>query len=156
MAAFKQLPNVKKAIETLTELKGVGPATASAILLSSAPCDVPFMADEAVESVLGEHKISYTVRGYMDFVEEIKKMTIKLNEEKGNKFWTPHKLELALWSHVQCDKLGIMSSEGRPGKQRTQYVCNDSKSSKKLPSTADAGDSDEDDPPQAKQLKVSR
>ena len=54
-----------------------------AILSSYAPNDVPFMADEAVEAVLGGRKVSYTMRGYMDFVEEIKKLTTKLNKDEG-------------------------------------------------------------------------
>ena len=52
-----------------------------AILSSYAPNDVPFMADEAVEAVLG--KVSYTMRGYMEFVEEIKKLANKLNRDEG-------------------------------------------------------------------------
>lgn len=44
--AFKSLPDVSKAISELTVLKGVGPATASAILAAYAPDVAPFMSDE--------------------------------------------------------------------------------------------------------------
>ena len=44
--AFESLPNVSKAISELTVLKGVGPATASAVLAAYAPDVAPFMSDE--------------------------------------------------------------------------------------------------------------
>lgn len=44
--AFKSLPDVSKAVKELTVLKGVGAATASAILAAYAPDLAPFMSDE--------------------------------------------------------------------------------------------------------------
>lgn len=44
--AFQSLPDVSKAISELTVLKGVGPATASAVLAAFAPEVAPFMSDE--------------------------------------------------------------------------------------------------------------
>lgn len=44
--AFQALPDVSKAVTELTVLKGVGPATASAILAAYAPDVAPFMSDE--------------------------------------------------------------------------------------------------------------
>lgn len=44
--AFKSLPDLKKATSELTVLKGVGPATASAVLAAYAPDVAPFMSDE--------------------------------------------------------------------------------------------------------------
>ena len=44
--AFESLPDVSKAVKELTVLKGVGPATASAILAAHAPHITPFMSDE--------------------------------------------------------------------------------------------------------------
>ncbi len=43
--AFKQLPDMRSAVLALTTLKGVGPATASAVLSAFSP-SVPFMSDE--------------------------------------------------------------------------------------------------------------
>nr|GMD96430.1 Ena/VASP-like protein [Ipomoea batatas] len=45
-AAFQSLPDVLKAVSELTVLKGVGPATASAVLAAYAPDVAPFMSDE--------------------------------------------------------------------------------------------------------------
>lgn len=44
--AFAALPNLKDSIGELTKLKGVGPATASAVLAAHAPTVAPFMSDE--------------------------------------------------------------------------------------------------------------
>lgn len=44
--AFASLPDLSKAISNLMVLKGVGPATASAILAVYAPDIAPFMSDE--------------------------------------------------------------------------------------------------------------
>jgi hypothetical protein len=44
--AFAALPNLKEAIAHLSTLKGVGPATASAVLAAHTPSIVPFMSDE--------------------------------------------------------------------------------------------------------------
>jgi hypothetical protein len=44
--AFAALPDLSKAITELTVLKGVGPATASAVLAAYAPDVAPFMSDE--------------------------------------------------------------------------------------------------------------
>ncbi|XP_024029930.1 uncharacterized protein LOC21390497 isoform X2 [Morus notabilis] len=48
--AFKSLPDISKAVSELTVLKGVGPATASAILAAYAPDLAPFMSDEELSS----------------------------------------------------------------------------------------------------------
>lgn len=44
--AFQSLPDISKSVSELTVLKGVGPATASAVLAAFAPELTPFMSDE--------------------------------------------------------------------------------------------------------------
>lgn len=44
--AFASLPDISKAVSELTVLKGVGPATASAVLAAYAPEVAPFLSDE--------------------------------------------------------------------------------------------------------------
>ncbi|KAI5393784.1 hypothetical protein KIW84_060774 [Lathyrus oleraceus] len=46
--AFESLPDVEKAISELSALKGVGPATAFAVLAAFAPNLTPFMSDECI------------------------------------------------------------------------------------------------------------
>ena len=44
--AFESLPDLSKAVSELSVLKGVGAATASAVLAAYAPELAPFMSDE--------------------------------------------------------------------------------------------------------------
>ncbi|KAL8096288.1 hypothetical protein AgCh_037304 [Apium graveolens] len=68
--AFQSLPDISKAISELSKLKGVGPATASAVLAAYAPDVAPFMSDEAMEAALGNSK-DYTLKQYLVFVEKL-------------------------------------------------------------------------------------
>ncbi|EMS66133.1 hypothetical protein TRIUR3_01285 [Triticum urartu] len=68
--AFAALPDLSKAITELTVLKGVGPATASAVLAAHAPDVAPFMSDEAMVAALGNVK-EYTLKQYLAFAEKL-------------------------------------------------------------------------------------
>lgn len=57
-------PSWKAAVNKLAELRGVGPATASAVLATLTPT-VPFMADEPLEAVT-RRKRDYTLAAYSD------------------------------------------------------------------------------------------
>ncbi|XP_029125825.1 uncharacterized protein LOC109791858 isoform X2 [Cajanus cajan] len=68
--AFQSLPDVSKAVSELTVLKGVGPATASAVLAAFAPHLIPFMSDQAMEAALGNSK-DYSLKQYLKFTEKL-------------------------------------------------------------------------------------
>ncbi|KAG2272186.1 hypothetical protein Bca52824_066741, partial [Brassica carinata] len=68
--AFKSLPDISKAVNELTVLKGVGPATASAVLAAYAPDIAPFMSDEAMEVAIGNSK-DYSLKRYLLFVTKL-------------------------------------------------------------------------------------
>mmetsp|Transcript_2765 Transcript_2765/g.6076 ORF Transcript_2765/g.6076 Transcript_2765/m.6076 type:complete len:500 (+) Transcript_2765:127-1626(+) len=74
-----QRDKVQSALQTLTALKGVGPATASAVLAAACP-HVPFMSDEALEAAVG--KRDYTVKVYMSLVEALQNKAQQLNEQQ--------------------------------------------------------------------------
>ncbi|KAC9754819.1 hypothetical protein E3N88_45294 [Mikania micrantha] len=93
--AFKSLPEISKAITELTVLKGVGPATASAVLAAYAPDVAPFMSDEAMVAALGNSK-EYTLKQYLVFVDKLQAKAKELSAE-GDAF-TPSDVERALWS----------------------------------------------------------
>ncbi|OMO70875.1 hypothetical protein COLO4_28451 [Corchorus olitorius] len=94
--AFQSLPDMSKAVTELTVLKGVGPATASAVLAAYSPETAPFMSDEvnssrfsvfypdyfalliilfqfaykAMEAALGNSK-DYSLKQYLSFVDKL-------------------------------------------------------------------------------------
>lgn len=103
--AFKCVSNnLKKAIKELCILKAVGPATASAILAAGAPEHAPFMADESMNSVPGIGPLKYTEGQYEDFSDEIRECVKRLQNE-GLSDWTPHKVELTLWTHFIINQM---------------------------------------------------
>jgi len=103
--AFKNYRNMKEAIKELSKLKAVGPATASAIMAASNPEYYPFMADEAMESI-PQFKIAYTLPAYLQFQESLAKKANRLSQGSDID-WTPHKVELALWTNKLAGKFGL-------------------------------------------------
>jgi len=94
--AFRKLPNLEAAITTLCGLKGVGTTLASAVLAAMAPELAPFMADECLLSMPEVEGIDYTMKEYIKLVEKTKECVERLNAQGGD--WTPHKVELTVWS----------------------------------------------------------
>ncbi|KAF7817412.1 Amino acid transporter AVT6A isoform B [Senna tora] len=93
--AFGSLPDISKAVSELTVLKGVGPATASALLAAFAPHLTPFMSDEAMQAALGNSK-DYSLKQYLLFANQLQTKAKELSSE-GDCF-TPSDVERALWS----------------------------------------------------------
>ncbi|XP_027082219.1 uncharacterized protein LOC113749412 [Coffea eugenioides] len=106
--AFESLPDVSKAVKELTVLKGVGPATASAILAAYAPHITPFMSDEAMEAAIGNTK-DYTLKSYLVFVEKLQAKAMELSSEED--LFTPSDVERALWSASVAAKSKALSSK---------------------------------------------
>jgi endonuclease III len=84
--AFKEIgddtttASIIKAVKMLSELKGVGPATAT-MMLQTASDDVPFMSDEAMLQVFNgdKTKLKYDVKTCEAFTNEINKLVNGLN-----------------------------------------------------------------------------
>ncbi|XP_053327869.1 uncharacterized protein LOC128502159 [Spea bombifrons] len=102
--AFRLLPDVSAAINELSQLKGIGPATASAVLAAGAPELTAFMADEAVESIPGLSPVQYTLKHYLRFLELLRQKAEALSKASGET-WTPHRVELCLWTWKVAQKL---------------------------------------------------
>ncbi|XP_014367746.2 uncharacterized protein LOC106718229 isoform X1 [Papilio machaon] len=99
--AFKKLPNIESAMTALSNLKGVGTATASALLAAASPEIAPFMADECIQAIPEMEGSDYTAKEYLNFVKHIRNVCDRLNKEQNGcgKKWSPHMVELALWTH---------------------------------------------------------
>ncbi|OEL21437.1 hypothetical protein BAE44_0017544 [Dichanthelium oligosanthes] len=111
--AFAALPDLSKAITELTVLKGVGPATASAVLAAYAPDVAPFMSDEAMVAALGNAK-EYTLKQYLVFADKLQGKAKELSVGEEN--FTPSDVERALWSSVIGSKSpasGNLKSESK-------------------------------------------
>ncbi|KAL3629500.1 hypothetical protein CASFOL_026722 [Castilleja foliolosa] len=93
--AFASLPDVSKALGELTILKGVGPATASAVLAAYAPDVAPFMSDEAMIAAIGDAK-DYSLKRYVMFLEKMQAKAKELSSSED--LFTPSDVERALWS----------------------------------------------------------
>uniref|UniRef100_T1KPS9 Uncharacterized protein n=2 Tax=Tetranychus urticae TaxID=32264 RepID=T1KPS9_TETUR len=113
--AFKKCPtNLHGAISALVNLKGIGVATASAILCAYAPEICPFMADECLMSVPGIENTNYTVNEFIAFADQIKVACDRLQAEDPTAKWTPHKVELTLWTHYWIKEMKLNLLDNMP------------------------------------------
>ncbi|CAH0719408.1 unnamed protein product, partial [Brenthis ino] len=99
--AFRKLPNIESAMTALSNLKGVGTATASALLAAASPEIAPFMADECIQAIPEMEGSDYTAKEYLNFVKHIRNVCDRLNKEQNGcgKKWSPHMVELTIWTH---------------------------------------------------------
>jgi endonuclease III-like uncharacterized protein len=86
-----------KAIALLGKLKGIGPASASAILACYLPRIIPFMSDECMTAV--GLPLKYTQKSYVEFYSLINE---KLEHLPG---WNANDIQQALWSKYNHEKL---------------------------------------------------
>lgn len=82
----------KAAVSKLAELRGVGPATASAVLAALSPA-VPFMADEPLEAVT-RSKRDYTLAAYTDMHGALH----ALSKDVLHNFLSPEAAGKAMWA----------------------------------------------------------
>jgi hypothetical protein len=95
--------DVKGAVEVLSRLSGVGPATASAILSIYRPENFTFMDDEVIEALYDDGKRGYTIKIYLEVNSKCQKIAQDLNETKtdSSDSWSCHRVGRALWTASQ-------------------------------------------------------
>lgn len=81
------IESIMMAVKTLSELKGVGPATAT-MVLQAVSDEVPFMSDEAMLQIFDgdKTKLKYDIKTCKAFIESIKQIITNL--DKGNSLST--------------------------------------------------------------------
>jgi len=140
--AFKKVQkDLNSAISALTNLKGIGPATASAVLAAGYPEHCPYMADESMLSTPGVEANDYTVAEFVNYAEQIKNLCIRIKEIDPEGKWTPHKMELALWTHYVSRELKPALLDDMPlpdGKPRRKGAAPDETREEDIESSTEA------------------
>jgi len=120
--AIDKRKDIEAAVSALSNLKGVGPAMASAVLSAMAPELAPFMADECLLSMPEVEGIDYTMKEYMKLVEKTNECVDRLNAQGGD--WTPHKVEMAIWTYyvLRENKPELLDALPEPGADADRRV----------------------------------
>ncbi len=100
--AFLRVPDLRAPIKLISELAGVGAATASAVLAAYAPDAYPFFDEQVAAQIPDLGPVRYTPAYYARYAERLRKRAAALaaaaaptTSPPGG--WTPHACDLALW-----------------------------------------------------------
>jgi len=118
--ALDKKKDLEAAVSALSNLKGVGPAMASAVLAAGAPEIAPFMADELLMSMPEVEGIDYTMKEYMKLVEKTKECVDRLNAQGGS--WNPHKVEMTVWTYYIARDLKPELLDDMPDSRGNTYA----------------------------------
>ena len=99
-AAETKMESTKQALEDVINLKGVGPATASAILSLVQPDMFAYMYDEVIECFLP--KRMYTLSTYMTLNDNCLKIAKMLGDG-----WTASRVATVLWTAARANAYGL-------------------------------------------------
>lgn len=120
--------NWEEAFESITKLRGVGVATASALCSLLSPELCPFMADEVLESVNSESR-EYSMRSYTVMREQLLAKAAELGGD-----WNTELVGRAMWTcgvieSYELEKKSKLSGKKRP--QSTASTCTTTSTSEK-------------------------
>lgn len=93
VAALAAVPDPRRPIAILSELAGVGPATASAVVAAYRPDLYPFLDDLVAKQVPSLGTPSFTLPFYLRYAEALRERASELGSG-----WTPVDVEHALWA----------------------------------------------------------
>eukprot|EP00803_Ostreobium_quekettii_P002260 evm.model.scf_410.5 EVM.evm.TU.scf_410.5 scf_410:42674-43833(+) len=101
---------LRRALARLCELKGVGPATASALLAAFDP-SCPFMSDEALRAALGGAR-EYTAGRYMELAAALRSKAEQLG---GGDEWTAREVEMSIYSCAHSMEAKVTGAKRKRG-----------------------------------------
>lgn len=93
--ALGAVPDATAPIRILATLRGVGPATASAVLAAAAPDRYPFFDELVAAQLAGLGPVKWTLGYYARYAEALRDRAAELGPD-----WTPAMLEQALWARA--------------------------------------------------------
>jgi len=96
--AFGEVPDLRKPVSTLSQLAGVGPATASAVLAAYSPDIYPFFDEIVATQVPSLGDVAFTAKYYTAYAEAIRGKAAELTAICSHKSWTPHEVDQTLWA----------------------------------------------------------
>ena len=96
--AFAAIPNPRKPVDILSQLAGVGPATASGVLACVAPELYPFFDELVAAQIPDLGKVAFSLAYYQRYAEQLRQRTERLQRKCPDQKWTAHQVSQALWS----------------------------------------------------------
>ncbi|MBI5033044.1 MAG: hypothetical protein HZB51_21190 [Chloroflexi bacterium] len=98
--AFAAIPDPRKPVDILSQLAGVGPATASGVLACVAPELYPFFDELVATQIPDLGKVTFSLTYYQRYAEQLRQRANRLQERKtcADQKWTAHQVSQALWS----------------------------------------------------------
>jgi hypothetical protein len=97
-AAFAAVPDPRKPVALLSQLAGVGPATASAALAAYAPAHYPFFDEVVAAQAPGLGPVAFTLPYYLRYAAALRERTTQLNATCPHQGWTVQAVSQALWA----------------------------------------------------------
>jgi hypothetical protein len=95
--AFAETPDPRKPIGTLSELAGVGPATASAVMAAYAPRLYPFFDELVANQIPGLGPVAFTAKYYSIYAEKLRERAAQM-AGSCHSDWTAQDVAQALWA----------------------------------------------------------
>ncbi len=96
--ALEAVPDLRQPIALLSDLAGVGPATASAVLASYAPAVYPFFDDLVAVQVPSLGKVAFSPAYYQRYAAALRERAAQLNARCLHREWTAQDVGQALWA----------------------------------------------------------
>ena len=105
---------INKALAEMEQLKGIGPATASAVLSLVNPSVFCFMYDEVIDCFMPQR--DYKRSTYLAVRSECQKIAITLNDAGSSSSWTPSRVATVLWTACRdCAIHGASTEQPQDG-----------------------------------------
>jgi hypothetical protein len=96
--AFAAIPDPRKPVDLISQLAGVGPATASGVLACIAPEVYPFFDELVAIQIPGLGEVAFTAAYYQRYAAQLRERAARLQKKCAHQKWSAHAISQALWS----------------------------------------------------------